>query len=91
MLNISPDQEAAFKAQAQALGLTVEQWLLNLAEQAGEAQNEEKRPVRVPPGHIAALICEDMKDVPPDVMAAMPADGASQRDHYIYGWPKKQA
>ena len=23
-------------------------------------------------------------------MAAMPADGASQHDHYIYGWPKRE-
>jgi hypothetical protein len=28
--------------------------------------------------------------VPPEIMAAMPTDGASQHDHYIYGWPKKE-
>jgi hypothetical protein len=31
-----------------------------------------------------------MKDVPPEVMATMPKDGASQHDHYIYGWPKRE-
>jgi hypothetical protein len=30
-----------------------------------------------------------MQDVPPEIMAQMPTDGASQHDHYIYGWPKR--
>jgi hypothetical protein len=30
-----------------------------------------------------------MRNVPADVMARMPRDGASQHDHYIYGWPKR--
>lgn len=33
-IEISPEREAAFKALAQAYGLTVEQWLLQLAEQS---------------------------------------------------------
>jgi hypothetical protein len=28
---------------------------------------------------------------PTPIMAAMPADGASEHDHYIYGWPKREA
>ena len=38
---------------------------------------------------IANFIVESMKDVPPEIMATMPTDGASQHDHYIYGWPKR--
>ena len=38
-LDISPDKEATFKAQAQALGLTVEQWLLRLADQEAGSNN----------------------------------------------------
>ncbi len=30
-----------------------------------------------------------MRKVPPEIMAGMPTDGASQHDHYIYGWPKR--
>jgi hypothetical protein len=30
-----------------------------------------------------------MKDVPAEDMALLPKDGASQIDHYIYGWPKR--
>jgi hypothetical protein len=32
-IELSPEREAALKAQAQARGLTIEQWLLELAEQ----------------------------------------------------------
>jgi len=35
------------------------------------------------------VIAESMKDVPPEVMATMPQDGASQHGHYIYGCPKR--
>ena len=33
-LELSPEREAALKAQAQARGMTVEEWLLELARQA---------------------------------------------------------
>jgi Arc/MetJ-type ribon-helix-helix transcriptional regulator len=39
--------------------------------------------------HIGAVIVERMRNVPPEIMAAMPEDGASQHDHYIYGLPKR--
>ena len=35
IIELPPEKEAALKAQAQARGLTVEQWLLRLAEQSG--------------------------------------------------------
>ena len=38
---------------------------------------------------IAEIIVESMKEIPPEVMATMPKDGASQHDRYIYGWPKR--
>jgi hypothetical protein len=80
-----PDDEAAvLKAKASALGLTLEAWLKQLAhteEQPGPAPNKR---------HIADLIVESMQDVPAEIMASMPEDGASQHDHYIYGWPKRE-
>jgi hypothetical protein len=33
-LTLPPEKEAAFQAQAQARGLTVEQWMLELADQS---------------------------------------------------------
>ncbi len=32
-LNLPPEKEAAFKAQAQACGLSLEQWMLEVADQ----------------------------------------------------------
>jgi hypothetical protein len=29
-----------------------------------------------------------MADVPPEIIAQLPTDGAEQHDHYIYGTPK---
>jgi hypothetical protein len=46
--------------------------------------------VSQPLRHIADAILENMKDVPPEIMESMPKDGASQHDHYIYGWPKRE-
>ena len=84
-----PDQKAAaLKAYAQAQGLTVEKWLVQLAEQAGpsfllENQSADTRP-------IWEVIQDNMKNVPPEDMAALPRDGASQIDHYVYGQPKRE-
>ena len=33
VLNLSPEKEAAFKTQAQARGLSLEQWMLEVADQ----------------------------------------------------------
>jgi hypothetical protein len=54
------DEQAALKANAEAEGLSLQEWIQQLA------------------------------DVPAEIMATMPKDGASQHDHYIYGWPKRE-
>ncbi len=38
---------------------------------------------------ITDMVLANMRNVPEEVMAMMPTDGASQHDHYIYGWPKR--
>lgn len=83
-----PDEQAAAlkaKAAAAAAGLTLEAWLSRLAAGA-EPEPSASRPLQ----HIANFIVESMKDVPPEIMATMPKDGASQHDHYIYGWPTRE-
>jgi len=35
-------------------------------------------------------VLDSMRKVPAEIMATMPKDGASQHDHYIYGWPKRE-
>ena len=83
VIELSDEQAAALKAKAIAAGLTLEAWLQKIA---AEPEPPPSRPHR----HIADVICENMKDVPTEIMASMPEDGASQHDHYIYGWPKRE-
>ena len=81
-INLSDEQATVLEAKAAAEGLTLEDWIQQLAE--------PDFPVSRPYRHIADVILENMRDVPPEVMATLPKDGASQHDHYIYGWPKKE-
>ena len=75
------EQAAALKAKAAAAGLTLEAWLNKLAS----AEPSAERPLQT----AADIVLAHMRNVPPEIMATMPEDGASQHDHYIYGWPKK--
>jgi hypothetical protein len=44
-----------------------------------------------PEHNLLASIRRIWRDMPEDVRRNLPADGASQADHYIYGTPKKDA
>ena len=54
----------------------------DLKEQAG-APTALGRP------RISEVIAEIMADTPPEELAKLPRDGASEHDHYIYDWPKR--
>jgi hypothetical protein len=69
-LDLSPEREAALKAQARARGLTVEQWLLQLAEQSAAL---------TPPPDAAPIwnaIAGILRAVPPGEFAKLPRDTA---------------
>jgi hypothetical protein len=78
VIELSGEQAAALKAKAAAAGLTLEAWLKQLA---GVAETE---PVEHPLQTAAEIVLGRMRKVPPEIMATMPKDGASQHDHYIY-------
>jgi len=80
-IKLSDEQATALEAKAAAEGLSVEEWIKKLAE---------PQPVERPLQAAAEIILSSMRDVPPEIMATMPKDGASQHDHYIYGWPKRE-
>jgi hypothetical protein len=88
VIELSDDEAEALTAKAAAAGLTLENWLRQLAG-TGERTEEKSQPDE-PSRPIWEVIVENMKDVPSEVMALMPEDGASQHDHYIYGWPKRE-
>ena len=83
VIELSDEQAAALKAKAAAAGLTLEAWLNKLA---GTEPSTEHRLQTA-----ADIVLGPMRNVPPEIMASMPKDGASQHDHYIYGWPKREA
>jgi len=81
-IELPDEQNAALAAKARAQGLSAEQYARQVLEQALEAPGPRRR-------HISDVITERMKRVPSAVFERLPADGASQHDHYIYGLPKK--
>jgi hypothetical protein len=75
-LTLSDEQALALKAKADAEGLSsVEEWIEKQAEPI--APNP---PVERPLQTAAQIILDSMKDVPPEIMATLPTDGASQHD-----------
>ena len=83
VIELPDEQAAALKAKAAAVGLTLEAWLKKLAA----AEPSDEQPLQT----AADIVLSHMRNVPPEIMATMPKDGASQHDHYIYGWPKREA
>ena len=88
-IELSEEQAEALKVQAAEHGLSVEDWLQKLAAQQAEdaaaLSVESGKPYRP----IWDVIRDNMEDVPPKELAALPKDGASQIDHYVYGLPKR--
>jgi hypothetical protein len=83
VITLPDEQAAALKAKAAAEGLSLEEWLNKLAAPEPAAA----RPLQT----AADIVLASMRNVPSEIMATMPEDGASQHDHYIYGWPKREA
>ena len=89
-VNIPDEEVPALKVQAGGVPLEtfVERVVLERIHAPGseESPSAEERPLKT----AADIVLKHMRDVPPEVMAKMPKDGASQHDHYIYGWPKRE-
>jgi len=85
-LKLSDEQATVLQAKGAAEGLSLDEWIQKLAqpEPAKNAAGQRDRP-----RHIWDIIVENMKDVPPEDFAALPKDGLSQIDHYVYGVPKR--
>ena len=85
-IEIPEDRAAHIQARADACGMTVDRWLLKLAEQNAPAPAAVSTPPERP---IWEVITEIMSDVPDDEFQKLPADAASQIDHYLYGHSKR--
>jgi plasmid stability protein len=82
VIELPDEQQAALVAKARTQGISAEQYARQVLEHDLEAAGPRRR-------HISEVIAENMRDVPPEILAAMPADGAGEHDHYIYGLPKR--
>jgi len=80
-IDLPDDEISLLNATASAAGLSAEQCARELLKQALAASGA-RRP-------LSARIREIWSDIPDEVRARLPADGASQHDHYIYGVPKR--
>ncbi len=80
MIELPDEDVAALAAKAQAHGVSAEQYAqLVLKRDLGEQTGRR----------FSAKIRELWRDMPPEVRAKLPTDGASQVDHYVYGLPKR--
>jgi plasmid stability protein len=80
-IDLPEDEITRLNARASAEGVSAEQCARQLLRQALESTSA-RRP-------LSARIREIWADMPDDVRAKLPDDGASQHDHYIYGVPKR--
>lgn len=80
-IELPDEQQAALAAKAEAQGITAEEYVRQILAHDLEASQPRRR--------IWEVIVENMKRVPAEDLAAMPRDGASQIDHYVYGLPKR--
>jgi plasmid stability protein len=81
-IDLPDEQQAALTAKARAHGVSAEEYARQILAHDLETGARPRR-------HISETIRENMSKVPPEIVARMPKDGASEHDHYIYGWPKR--
>ncbi|HSR67927.1 MAG TPA: hypothetical protein VLU25_08285 [Acidobacteriota bacterium] len=82
-VELPDDVAAALEKAAKAHGLTAERWLHRIIEEKLRLEGiDNDRPV-------SEMIRDLWADMPDDVRAKLPSDGASQVDHYVYGLPKR--
>lgn len=58
----------------------------SLLDYVSEQSNKARPDGFVP---LSQRILEEMADIPDEVLAQLPTDGAENHDHYLYGWPKQ--
>jgi plasmid stability protein len=89
--DLTEDAARALKQKAQAAGVPVESYARQILQRELQLEVADAPPAADPPQTAAEIILRHMRDVPNEAMDQMPKDGASHHDHYIYGWPKKEA
>jgi len=81
IVDLPEDEATLLNAKASAEGLSAEQCALQLLQEALLSTG--------PREPLSARIREIWADMPDEIRATLPADGADQHDHYIYRVPKR--
>jgi hypothetical protein len=85
-IDLADEERKALEARAHAAGLPMEGYARQVLERDLRNGSPESEKDLKP---IWEVILEEMKSVPPEAFDALPTDGASQVDHYLYGHPKR--
>ena len=90
-LSLQPQEEEKLIAMAEAKGTSAEALVREAIHRVLAEAPADSRGRTPEPTPVWDLIGDSMKDVPPEDVANLPPDGASQIDHYVYGLPKGPA
>lgn len=81
IVDLGPEHLAVLQFKAESEGLSIEECAGKLLEEA--LLSEANEPA------FSDRLREIWRDMPDEVRAKLPVDGASEHDHYIYGVPKR--
>jgi len=85
-IQLSDEQAALLQARAAQEGLSIDAWLQRVAAQYAQEQERVSQGGTDRP--VWEIVADRIAGVPSDVLEKLPADGASEHDHYLYGLPK---
>jgi hypothetical protein len=87
-IDLADEEVRLLAARARAQGLSTEQYArLVLEHDLAAGAGCEVHTARQP---ISQTIREIWSDMPAEIQAKLPRDGASEIDHYVYGLPKRE-
>ena len=89
IIELPPEKEAALKAQAQAAGMSAEEFARQALDAALPSAPPDPEETAGQEETIGQMIRRIVGDPPPEELAKLPSDSASQVDHYLYGAPKE--
>ena len=84
ILELPDKQEATLKAKAQAQGVTAEQYVQQVLSRDLDAEGSGTEP-------FWKAFTRQIQALPDEIFEHLPADGASEHDHYLYGSPKRNS
>lgn len=83
-IEVSEQCQSQLEQAASASGLRLEDFVRLMLEQSASKRAE------APKRSLVDIFEEIWRDTPPEELAKLPEDGATQHDHYIYGLPKRE-